>query len=199
MNQFEKNYFVNSSISNYIDYRKKKFESQVSDLVNILKLKKTDSILDFGCATGGLLRCLKERGFTNIQGTDISCWAIEYGKSNFDLQNELEFYNRNLLYCGADYIFMFDVLEHLSDGELEIILKLARNGLAKKLLVRVPISLNEGEDYFLDVSKNDKTHIQIHCKDWWIEMLNSFGFIFQKEIECETIYCSSGVFSGIFI
>jgi len=197
MNTFEEGYFINSSISNYDDYRKKKFDDQAKDL-EVLGLKKTNSILDFGCATGGLLKSLKSRGFVNIKGTDISYWAIEYGKQIFGLDVELQFYNRQLLYFGADYIFMFDVLEHLPDTELYIILKLAKQGLKKQLLIRVPVSMKEGEDFYLEVSRNDKTHIQIHSKEWWIDSLAKMGFIFKNIIESKSMYSSDGVFSGIF-
>lgn len=196
--KFGKDYFIGASKSNYIDYRIRKFSDQVNDIVKILDLKEDDRILDFGCATGALLKELKDRKFKNLKGTDISNWAIEYGKETYKLDNELEFYNRNLLCETSDYIIMLDVIEHLPDYELETVFKLARKGLKKKLLIRAPVSCQEGEDFFLDISKNDKTHIQIHTRDWWIDKIESFGFIFLEEIFENTIFSSSGVFCGVF-
>lgn len=199
-NVFEEKYFVGASgNSNYVDYRTKKFSDLADNIVNILSLNKEDRILDFGCATGALLKELKDKGFYNIKGTDISNWAIEYGKDTFLLDNELDFYNRNLLYEDFDYIIMLDVLEHLPDYELETVLKLISKGNNnKKLLVRIPVSAIEGEDFVLEVSKNDRTHIQIHSKDWWIEKFNSFGFIFVIDVHENSIYSSNGVFCGVF-
>lgn len=195
--KFRQDYFVrNINIvdktfdSNYIDYRAKKFTILADNIIDIFELDKESrkdkeifSILDFGCATGALLKELKDKGFTNIKGADISNWAIEYGKDTFELKNELEFYNRNLLCEMFDYIIMLDVVEHLPDYELETIFKLASKGLRKKLLVRIPVSHQEGEDFVLEVSKNDRTHIQIHSKEWWINTIESFGFVYLTELE----------------
>lgn len=206
--KFVKNYFVKDkytiSDSNYIDYRTKKFSVLADNIIETFGLGERGeggynySILDFGCATGALLKELKNRGFIEIKGTDISNWAIEYGKDNFGLVKELEFYNRNLLCESFDYMIMLDVLEHLPDYELETVLELAIKGLRKKLIVRIPISLKEGDDYLLDVSKNDRTHIQIHDKKWWIGKIESVGFTYLDDIHKEAIYSSDGVFCAVF-
>lgn len=215
--KFRGSYFVRSVgsktfDSNYVDYRTKKFSNLANDIIEVLELeskksgesekykecKKDDSILDFGCATGALLKELKDRGFKNVKGTDISNWAIEYGKETYELNNELEFYNRNLLCETFDHIIMLDVIEHLPDYELETVFKLAHKGLKKKLLIRVPTSCREGEDFVLDVSKNDRTHIQIHSKDWWISKIESFGFVYLTDVSRDNIFSSPGVFCGMF-
>lgn len=196
--KFNKKYYIGASESNYLDYRNKKFSDQVTDIINILCLNKDDKILDFGCATGGLLKELKNKGFNNVKGTDISNWAIEYGKEFYNLESELEFYNRNLLCEKFNYVVMLDVLEHLPTYELETVLKLMKKGLLNKLLVRIPVSSKEGEDFFLEVSKNDKTHIQVHSKDWWINKIENFGFVYLTDIHKNTIFSSEGVFCGLF-
>lgn len=168
------------------------------NIIDIFGCDSNDSILDFGCATGALLKELKDRGYENIKGTDISNWAIEYGKDSFMLKKELEFYNRNLLCEPFDYMIMLDVLEHLPDYELETVLGLAKIGLGKKLIVRIPVSLKEGEDYLLEVSKNDRTHIQIHSRNWWIGKIENVGLSYLNDINKETIYSSNGVFCGLF-
>lgn len=201
---YEEKYFIGASRSNYLDYRTKRFSNLADNIIKIFGLNhssgynKDFKIIDFGCATGALLNELKNRGFNNIKGTDISNWAIEYGREVYGLEDELEFYNRNLLYEGSDYIIMLDVLEHLPDYELEIILRLTRKGLKRLLLVRIPVSAVEGEDFVLDVSKNDRTHIQIHSKGWWIEKFNSFEFKFLYSIHMSSIYDSDGVMCAVF-
>lgn len=196
---YEEKYFIGASRSNYVDYRTKRFSNLADNIIKILGLGNKDCrIIDFGCATGALINELRNREFNNIKGTDISNWAIEYGREIYGLEDELDFYNRNLLYKGADYIIMLDVLEHLPDYELETVLKLTRKGLKRLLLVRIPVSALEGEDFVLDVSKNDRTHIQIHSRYWWIEKFNSFGFMFSKDVYEDSIYSSTGVFCGVF-
>jgi len=39
---------------------------------------KDISIIDAGCGTGGLILCLKERGYNNIKGFDLANQAIQY-------------------------------------------------------------------------------------------------------------------------
>ena len=48
MKTFEREYFVQSNTGNYKDYRERKFSKLAEDLINILNLKVTDKILDFG-------------------------------------------------------------------------------------------------------------------------------------------------------
>lgn len=195
---YDKNYYVNSSISNYKDYRKKIFNSQVDDLIKLLSLDSSGSILDFGCATGGLLHEFKNRGFTDLMGVDISPWAISYGKHNYGLKDELLLYDGSPFSRQFDYVFMFDVLEHMETEEIQHVLDQIKRVLIDKFLVRIPISKNEGENYYYEVSRNDKTHIQIHCKEWWIDLIENSGFKFHDYIITETIYDSDGVFCGVF-
>jgi len=197
--KFEKDYFIDSSTSNYRNYPKKIFRNQVEELVNYFGLKKSDRILDYGCACGGLLKEFKERGFRNIKGTDISHWAIDFGKRNFELENELEYYNRNLLSENMDYIFFLDVLEHIPLFETMFLLEiLQKSPPSKYILVRVPVTRREGDDYFLDVSKNDKTHIQRHNKKWWIKLFEKYNFKLTDKPHLSSIYDSMGVFVGVF-
>jgi SAM-dependent methyltransferase len=44
---------------------------------------KEPAILDAGCGTGGLIEQLKQQGFTNISGFDLSPDAIEYAKRSW--------------------------------------------------------------------------------------------------------------------
>jgi 2-polyprenyl-3-methyl-5-hydroxy-6-metoxy-1,4-benzoquinol methylase len=192
---FEKDYYINSNISNYDNYTCKKFSGLFNDLIN-LSINKEDTILDFGCATGGLVNCFYQNGYS-IKGTDISYWAINYGRKQYDLSSEiLNHYNRQLLECQFNFIFFLDVLEHIPFEELNELLSLIKN--TNKLIVRIPVSKIEGENFVLEVSKNDKTHIQIHDKDWWINLFKNHGFINNNIISKEYIYESEGVLAREF-
>jgi SAM-dependent methyltransferase len=46
---------------------------------------KEMSILDLGCNCGAYLSMLRKEGYSNLTGVDISKNAIEYGRSNYDL------------------------------------------------------------------------------------------------------------------
>lgn len=194
---FEKGYFVHSETSNYEDYRRKKFDKLADDLIRILELDENTTILDFGCATGGLLKSFRERGFENLRGTDISYWAIDYGKSTLGLEEELEYYNVNLLTCCYDVILFLDVLEHVpSVGEIKKYLSLVRDGT--RIVVRVPVSEVEGKDFVLEVSRNDATHVQCHSKGWWTDLLAECGFTSGIGFIGRAIYESEGVFARCY-
>jgi len=192
---FEKDYYINSETSNYIDYTNKKFDSLFEDLKRI-PISNDKSILDFGCATGGLVNCFYKNGYSKIKGTDISYWAIDYGRKQYKLSNKiLNHYNRQLLEKPFDFIFFLDVLEHIPLEELNSILSLIKN--INKVIVRLPVSKREGENFVLDVSKNDKTHIQIHNKAWWMRLFRKHGFKKYKILKKNSIYESEGVLARI--
>ena len=188
---FNKDYYVDSIISNYKDYRKKDFSGLANDLYPLVKGK---SVLDYGAATGGLIYAL-----TSLQvyceGTDISHWAVEYGKHNYNLEHLLHHYDPSLLSKDFNVILFLDVLEHLSLEELNVVLG---DIDAKKLIVRIPVAKNEGEDFVLEVSRKDKTHIQVHSKMWWYDLFYIFGFRCFRPLDTPNIYDSPGVLAGIF-
>lgn len=195
---FEEKYFVQSDTSNYEDYRRKKFDNLAKELVRMLELTANSSVLDFGCATGGLLKSLKDCGLQALKGTDISYWAIEYGKANFGLNHELDFHNVNLLIKNFDVILFLDVLEHVpSVGEIKKYLDLVN--CETTIVVRLPVSRLEGEPYHLKVSQNDATHVQCHCKEWWIALLEEMGFRYKSILAGRHIYESKGVFARCYV
>ena len=114
------------------------------------------------------MAALNDLGCTNIVGTDISQWAIEHGKDMLHrIASKLQYYNRNLLDQEHDVLLILDVLEHVPVYEIEHILRLARHGCKGAMLVRIPVSAEEGEPFVLPVSNNDPTHITCHTKGWW--------------------------------
>ena len=195
---FDADYFINSKISNYSNYTERKFDKLCSDLIKYCDIELGDSIRDWGCACGGLILEFKKRGFTNIKGTDISGWAISYGKEKLDLHDELEYYNINMLHEPKDWLIVLDVFEHIPSDELGEILKLIGSStIGKGVIFRIPVTASEGEDFVLDVSKNDRTHIQRHSKEWWIQVFGSIGLEVSKRFRANSIYDSDGVFAGV--
>jgi len=196
--KFTKDYFIGGTLSNYADYRKKKFKIQAKEIEHAFRLRKEDKILDYGCATAGLLKELKRNGFWNLKGTDISDWAIDYSKKHCPSVKTYH-YNRDLLTEKNDVIIALDVLEHCSDDELKRILNMFHKYPPYKgILVRTPVSAKEGEDFILEVSKRDKTHIQIHSKVWWLALFKDAGYYFNP-VNMSTLYDTPGVLVGLFI
>ncbi len=203
--RYERRYFIDSTVSNYKDYRAKKFDQQADDMEFILQnlfgrgFHEYLSIIDFGCATGGLIKAMKEKGFQNMQGTDISHWAIDFGINNYGLERELQYYNRNMLrQRGIDVVLFMDVLEHIPEYEINFLLEIMAKSRPKNIIVRIPVAKREGRDFYLDVSRNDKTHINCHSKNWWIKLFEKYGFKYSKKILTSSIYDSDGVMCGVF-
>lgn len=198
--KFESGYFVNSQTSNYRDYRKIKYSRLCDALIQTCKILRNDKLIDFGCGTGALVYEFKKRGFHNIKGTDMSYWAIEWGQQNLGLMKELEHYNRNMLAEPKDFCIMLDVLEHIpSVEEIQLILGLNRRSLRKHLIIRIPISAKEGLDYYLKVSRNDKTHVQCHSREWWIKLFKTCEYQLMREFRQKSvIWSSKGVLAGVF-
>lgn len=196
--KFDADYFINSKISNYKNYTERKFDKLCSDLIEHCDIQLADVIRDFGCACGGLIAEFKRKGFNNIKGTDISGWAINYGKEKLDLHDELEYYNINMLHEPKDWLIVLDVLEHIPSDDLGEILKLIGSSkIGRGIIFRIPVTANEGEDFVLDVSKNDRTHIQRHSKEWWIQVFDAIGLEVTKLLKADSIYDSDGVFAGV--
>lgn len=194
---FEKDYYINSKISAYDDYPEKDYSVLARDLIDSLKMDKDDWILDYGCATGNLVRDMLNAGAYNIKGTDISFWAINYGRSRHKLSPlYLQHFNRQLLEYNFKYTLFLDVLEHIETEELEAVFSLINS---KYIVVRVPVSLKEGERYVLDIHEVDKTHCQRHTKEWWESFFIGFGYRQYLIFEGESIYDSEGVLARTYI
>ncbi len=194
--KFERPYFQDSKTSNYKDYTHRKFNSLATELIQGAGLEKDDRILDFGCATGGLVNYMRQKGFSGTIGTDISYWAISHGRKEFGLSSDvLHHYNRQLLEGDFDIVLMLDVLEHVHTEELDNMLGCLAT---RRIAVRIPVSAREGEHFVLEVSRNDKTHIQIHTKIWWEELLARHGFGMDKLFTGRVIHDSEGVLSRTY-
>lgn len=111
---------------------------------------KEKEILDLGCANGGLLNILRDRGFLNLTGIDPSKKCV-----NNVLKNEIKAIQTNLfsqqfvsLDQQFDVIILSHVFEHIRDLVKAVSIirsKLAKNGL---IYVEVP-DASRYKDYFI--------------------------------------------------
>ena len=194
MLKFEEPYFKDSQASNYKDYTQRKHDELCVELIS-MGIEPEHTIVDFGCATGALMYEFLRRGYRNIRGTDVSFWAVNHGRAALGLtEAQLQYLNYSLLEIGADWLLCLDVLEHIGTVELNRILDIIR---CDKFVVRVPVSATEGGPYVLPVSRNDKTHIQCHTKDWWLNLLSRWATL-ETFLSGRTIYGSPGVLAAVF-
>lgn len=88
----------------------------VYSLIEQLNLPASAAILEVGCSAGPLLLQLRQAGFTNLTGIDVSETAIALGQRR-GLQNISVMDGTKLSFPEAafDLVIASDVLEHIAD------------------------------------------------------------------------------------
>lgn len=176
---YDSDYFedgVAKGISGYENYRwlpELTYKSAKS-IVDNLKISKEESILDFGCAKGFLVKALRDQGY-NSYGCDISEYAVNSSPS--DTREFLTIQNSPQQPLGLlekyDWIVSKDVLEHIPYENIDQILKSFKNQ-TENIFIVVP--LGNGEKYLIEDYENDITHIIRENEDWWLQKCQNAGF-----------------------
>lgn len=190
MNNYDKSYYESNNYSNYMNRagRYMKTAAELTALLSALSLiKKETRILDYGCAVGFLMEGLREMGFPNSVGIDVSDWAREEGrKRGNDIRSSLEELEHGPY---PEIVIALDVLEHMTIPEVSQLLGL----MPKALIVRIPTSMDDGKTFHLEVSRRDPTHITCMTKEQWIQVFKDHGYKTFLELNLYTIYDSPGV------
>jgi hypothetical protein len=188
---FNEEYYHSINYSDYT-FREIKYQKTAQDLINTFSLIPSDKILDFGCAIGFLMSGLKKLGINDIYGFDISDWALnESLNKGFNVTKD-----QNIL-CDKEYKLttVLDVFEHMFDDQVDNVLDKLNTEL---LVVRIPVKLEGEDDFYLSVSKNDKSHVNCKTKEEWINKIEKYNFKYEAAIITESIYDAPGVFCGYF-
>lgn len=130
-------------------------------------------VLEIGCGIGAFSKILNERNF-DVKATDISSYIIEKAKKNlpeidFQILNIEENISEKNKY---DYIFAFEVFEHLSKPTLAInncYTLLKKNGT---LIFSTPYPTKE--------TLSDPFHINVNFPKFWLSKGKDIGF---KEVK----------------
>jgi len=175
-NLYNKNYFEfgkTLGISAYENYQWMPEETLglCFTLIENLDIKEEDTILDFGCAKGFLVRgfrILHRQAF----GVDIS----EYAINNCPVEvksfiNLIEPYQ--LLDKKYDFIIAKDVLEHFPYSRLsDVLVNLRQN--CRCMFCLVPLGDSNG--YYIQSCSKDISHIICQDLVWWKEIFQQSGF-----------------------
>ena len=96
-------------------YDFRRFE-RIADHIDTLVLDRDARILDIGCATGGLLAVLKQRGYRNVLGSDPSAVCGEMARKLHGIEVRTAALNEHTTWTDRfDLVMMVGVLEHLRD------------------------------------------------------------------------------------
>lgn len=143
----------------------------VRALIRELGIKQYESILDFGCAKGYVVKAFKQLGYHAV-GVDVSEYAINASdpetRPYLFLGSRVPFFN-----VPRDWILAKDVLEHIPEGEIPEVLKDFRLN-ARKLFVAVPLGNNGA--YTIPEMEKDVTHRIRRPLWWWSMRLEEAGF-----------------------
>ena len=152
-------------------------------------INTTESILDYGCAKGFLVKALRISGFMKTFGCDISSYAI----ANCDTAVDGLLYlidDRNTLestFQGMkfDWIISKDVFEHVPISLLPSILK-GLSHISKSLFIAVPLGDGNG-NFIIPEYHNDQSHVTILSEKEWINLVSQSWIINKQSLRAEGI------------
>ncbi len=147
----------------------------VKALIKNLGIKKTDTILDFGCAKGYVVKAFRSLGY-NCKGCDISEYAISCADDETREHLCLLGADGQLPASGGqawDWILAKDVLEHLTH---EQIAHVVADFYAHALNVFAAVPLGDGSRFIIPEMEQDVTHVTRESLEWWRGQFFRHGF-----------------------
>lgn len=179
---YDKDYYENGIITGkslYTNYRwiPELTLSLAHNIIIELDIDKKNTIFDFGCAKGYLVKAFHIFGY-DCSGCDISKYAIE----NCDLEIKNKVYESNKILDVEDkydFIISKDVLEHVPYENLDLVLNSFHNNCNESIMIIVPLSDN-GIVYNCKNYEFDETHIIRESLDWWAKKIEENGFSIEK-------------------
>lgn len=135
-------------------------------IVEYCGIAKGDTILDFGCARGYVVRALRELGYS-AYGYDVSEWAV--GNADKKAKPYLTTNRQNTFREPYHWIIAKDVLEHIEyvSQTVDSLLALSLKGM----FAVVPLSMFDGScPYVIEEYEKDVTHCQRWSLAGWGKM-----------------------------
>lgn len=128
--KYNKNYWGIFKQPNYASYHPRLANKKFREINSLIKIKKTDFIVDLGCGQGDMCFYLSAKYNCQIIGIDYSKDAINLANKHLkDFRTKyksanIKFYNLNNQHLpnlkNVKYVFLNDVIEHLYCQELKL-------------------------------------------------------------------------------
>ena len=146
-------------------------------LLPLLRGNKSSEIADLGCGHGALLYCLRQWGYSNLSGVDVSAEQVKeahrLGVVEVEAGDLLEWLKKQAV--RLDVVFLMDVAEHMMRQELfdlldAILVSLREGG---QLIMHVP---NASGLFGMSVRYGDLTHENAFTPRSVAQGLSACGF-----------------------
>jgi len=142
-----------------------------------LPLEPDQTILDYGCAKGFIVKALRILDF-EAYGVDLSDYAIT--QADGQVRDFCRLItggdDENLFERRYDWMISKDVFEHIHEPELRTILERATMAV-DKIFVVVPVAADDVcNEYIIPEYNRDATHVIAKSIDWWRELFQSSGW-----------------------
>ena len=165
-----------SSGGGYNELDSKRIDVTVEELARICPNKES-TIIDIGCASGGILKKLKERGYIALTGIDPSKKCVDDVKNNgINCKQGSIFEANKLIEQKFDCVILSHVIEHIYDLKraFTVCSKLLNdNG---QLYVEVPNAASYADYYVVPFYYFDCEHINHFDETSLINMGEATGF-----------------------
>ncbi len=156
-------------------------------------LERSSSMLELGCGHGRILNYLRQKGFTNVRGIDISEEQITLArKDGLDAERAdvFEYLQKNYSAEKLDCVIAIDFVEHFTKEELFQLFELLH--AAMKPGGTVLLQTVNGEGLFpRQIMYGDLTHSTILSPGSMSQLLSATGFHNMTYFECAPL--ASGI------
>jgi predicted TPR repeat methyltransferase len=174
---YDESYYENGVLTGkscYVNYRwmPELTIKMAYSIIKYLNIGANDSILDFGCAKGYIVKSLRILD-VNAFGCDISEYAIK--SVDPDIREYCYLVKNDIFEDGKKYNWLMtkDVLEHMNESDIDKLLSQSVKNV-KSMFHVIPLG-NDG-NFIVPEYHDDPSHIQIQSKDWWIAKFKEHGW-----------------------
>ncbi len=179
LEKYDRDYYENGVISGKSCYTNYRWMPELTvrmahKIIQHLNLSEGDKLLDFGCAKGYLVKAFHILDI-ECYGCDISSYAIKNVDAEVRdycrLSNERDFIPFDDVF---DWIISKDVMEHMTEYDVDIFLDLVRKK-TKKMFHVIPLGDQNGH-YIIPEYSFDKTHVLAKTREWWERKFREHGW-----------------------
>ncbi len=151
-------------------------------------LEKTSPILELGCGHGRILNYLKQKGFTNVKGIDVSEEQIAIARKDaLDAERADVFeYLKSQSPASLDGVIAIDFVEHFTKEELLRLCEFVHTAMKPDGILLLQTVNGEGL-YPRQIIYGDITHSTILSPGSMSQLLRATGFHDMRYVECAPI------------